>query len=136
MFTPIFAHMYNTNAEYLSYIEQETQIDLPKESTIIQQDWQELTSVDGNILKFDSFVRINSKEKINLENFKSTLSNQEKDFLPVMFSASLSQYDYFLIYNTDNNIFWELDYSNGKNYFAIAYNSEDNVLSIIEFSKE
>ena len=131
--------MFNTNEEYLTFIEEKIKITLPKETTIIQQVYNNKgihTSTDHNLIKNDSVIKLNSTQLINVFNFKETLADNEKEFIPILFTHSTTDFKYYTIYNLDSNTFFDLDYTSKTNYLCLAYNIKDNVLLTTEFYKK
>lgn len=137
-FTLLSFSIYNTDKSYINYIEDKVKIDLPKEATIIQQDWTGgiQTSSDDNLLKYDSLIRLNSNELIDVTNFRTSLTEQEKNFIPALFNYSTEDFEYYIVYNIDSNLFFELDYASGTYYLCLAYHVEENLILVNEFYKK
>ncbi len=133
-FSFFLADEYNTNATYIDFIEQKIQIDIPSEATIIQKEYeQETTVLYHNALKSESIIYFNNDRLIDVSNFKPTLSNQEKDFIPITFSNESKKFDYYTIYNLDTNHFFDLKYTSKTNYLCLAYKIKENILLVSEF---
>lgn len=137
---------YSTNIKYLEEVEDKTTLDFPSGVRILTFDWTtgKLSSSDDNFIKYESVVRFMDVNESYL--FTLTLVNDDRWitsllpsielFIPKTFYLESKDYDYFMIYCIENNSFNVISRDENYNYIYFAYNVDDRVLLIKEFSKK
>lgn len=145
MFNDIYLHDYS----YIDRIEAQIGFDLPDSGTITTQDWAsgEQTGTENVRYIYSSDVVFTNEDEIakfneeisQSELWMTTVSTPLLGQIPSMFSylPSFNQYDYFMIYNADLEIYNSLPEESGTYAFTfIAYDSQNGTMKIGEYLLE
>lgn len=139
-FTFIFDDTYLHSDVPVAKLEQYTAIDIPDYEQINTLDWTQGTQdLSRGYIYLTSDVYFNFQNADQLEN-RIVRDDRWLSYLPndlVGISSpvdSMSNYDYILIYNTDENSYNALPSKDGTYHFMSAlYRAEDHRMNIVEY---
>jgi hypothetical protein len=127
--------MFSDDKNYLFNLEEEINIDLPDDFTIVTQDYTggEQTSTDNCLIKYESVVRISEVNTSYFENKYWINEISTPEMLPTLFVFQTKSYEKYLIYCTDTKEYNPTNYIENYNYIALAFDNDNNILMIYEF---
>lgn len=133
---------YSTDTAYVEKLAQELQIELPNEYSVITQDHTggTQTTSDGTYMKYDSVARISGDSASFASGLGSdkwkTNKNDINDIIPTLTSLTTGNCEYFLLYCYETKSFSDEVAVSGYNYVYIAFDTDNAVLYIAEFTRK
>lgn len=139
-FTFIFSDVYLHGDEPVAKFEQYTGMDIPAYEQINTQDWTQGTQyLPRGYLYYTSDVYFDSKSNEQLKNLLPAdgrwISHLPSELIGISSPLDdMPNYDYILIYNTDENTYNALPEKDGTYHFISAsYQAEDCRMNIVEY---
>lgn len=137
---------YSRDISYLREIENKVGFTFPSQANILTSDWTKgiQKSYDDNYYKYESVVRFTDEEEISeLVKQLSTstiwineLDNNMINFISQLYYIETKNYDFFMLYCIETGEYNIVNNEANLNYIYMAYNVEEKVLLIKEFTKK
>lgn len=146
LLTPfIFIHYggkqnYSTNIEYLDNVSNIINFKFSDDATIITNNIGNSNDPLYNF-HYESVVRFKDEEKIremennmeSNENWTNKLINNLSVYLPIPYYVKTADYDYYMLYNIEDDVYNQADINQTKSYYYLAYNKTTKILLIMEY---